>query len=252
MFAGLAVIYLNNRIPFTSMFGKDIPWPDAFYVIKQLVFELAHLSPQKYVALGFLLSLIFKYMLIDQQDTMDSDSATVQRSPSPTEHKGAKNGDAGENGRESVSSGARVLLADASTQTPEELDTPPKKGIFYLGTSNSSSTEDIHQASMSVESEEPSLPPSEPRSLETCLELYNSDTAGPSQLSDAEVELLVEGRHIQAYKLEEALEDPLRGVRVRREMIGRKLPDAAALHDLPYLHYNYKMVMGACCENVLG
>ena len=42
---------------------------------------------------------------------------------------------------------------------------------------------------------------------------------------------------------------------VRRQVIGNqgKSPLVRrALHSLPYKHYDYKLVMGACCENVVG
>jgi hydroxymethylglutaryl-CoA reductase (NADPH) len=79
--------------------------------------------------------------------------------------------------------------------------------------------------------------------------------AGPVSLSDVEILQLVEGKHIPAYKLESALGDPERGVAIRRKFITRQLaPDSAAscLSDLPYLHYDFSKVMGACCENVVG
>lgn len=245
MFAGLAVIYLNNRLPFASVFSRYIPWPDAFYVITHIVYELTRLSPQKYVALGFLISLVFKYTLIDQKDTLEDPHASIELFQEPVTVKGVLSPQVVETATSTLVPGC-----DATTQTEEttQVGTPAREGMFYLS-SSSSSTEDISHESEVVESEEL---PTAPRPFSTCVEIFNSDKAGPCFLSDPEIEFLVEEKYIQAYKLEEALGDPMRGVKIRRGMIGRKLPDEEVLHDLPYQDYNYKMVMGACCENVLG
>ena len=252
MFAGLAVIYMNNRIPFASVISKDIPWPDAFYVVTHIVHEVTHLSPQKYVALGFLLSLVFKYILIDQQETLYSGVPNRLLEESSARKGVVNSGDSDDSVQNSTPAPV-VTGNDASTQTADECseqgDSPVKKGMFFLSTSGSSSTEDIEQA---CEAAEPEDAPVEPRSFTTCVEIFNSDKGGPNSLTDLEIEFLVERKYIQAYKLEEALGDPLRGVRVRRAMIERKLPEDNLLQDLPFQHYNYKMVMGACCENVLG
>lgn len=62
---------------------------------------------------------------------------------------------------------------------------------------------------------------------------------------------LVEGKHILAYKLEVALNNPARGVSIRRKLIAKHL-NSDTLSELPYLHYDFSKVMGACCENVVG
>ncbi|XP_055360362.1 3-hydroxy-3-methylglutaryl-coenzyme A reductase-like isoform X2 [Betta splendens] len=97
----------------------------------------------------------------------------------------------------------------------------------------------------------PSLP-SNPRSLDQCVATLNNPTLGPSFLSDAEVMLLVNSKHIPAYKLEAMMERPERGVAIRRKIISAKLPSPTALSFLPYTDYDYSSVMGTCCENVIG
>lgn len=102
--------------------------------------------------------------------------------------------------------------------------------------------------------------------------------------------LLVNSKHIPAYKLEAMMERPERGVAIRRQIISAKLPSPTALSSLPYTDYDYSkvktcactlthththdkllsvsvtlrclffklvnisvfQVMGACCENVIG
>ena len=121
----------------------------------------------------------------------------------------------------------------------------------------------------------------EPRPLHECLAIFKSDVscvcsqphsqyavlcterhdihvsplqAGAVSLSDGEVIQLVEAKHIPAYKLETALNDPERGVAIRRKLITKQLStcDPSCLSELPYQHYDFSKVMGACCENVVG
>lgn len=92
----------------------------------------------------------------------------------------------------------------------------------------------------------------EPRSLDVCLEIYRSER-GAAALTDAEVALLVRARHIPLYRIEAAVGDDERGVKLRRRILTSEgLFSDTALRDLPYLDYDYSRVMNACCENVLG
>uniref|UniRef100_A0A4W5S1Q4 3-hydroxy-3-methylglutaryl-coenzyme A reductase n=1 Tax=Hucho hucho TaxID=62062 RepID=A0A4W5S1Q4_9TELE len=98
---------------------------------------------------------------------------------------------------------------------------------------------------------QPSLP-TDPRPLEECLTILKNPEMGARFLSDDEVVVLVNSKHIPSYKLEAMMERPERGVSIRRHMISSKLPDTSALSSLPYLDYDYSKVMGTCCENVIG
>jgi len=53
-----------------------------------------------------------------------------------------------------------------------------------------------------------------PRQIETCLSIYKSEV-GAKALTDLEVIALVDGKHIPAYQLEKAVDDPERGVAIR-------------------------------------
>uniref|UniRef100_A0A6Q2Z3Q3 3-hydroxy-3-methylglutaryl coenzyme A reductase n=1 Tax=Esox lucius TaxID=8010 RepID=A0A6Q2Z3Q3_ESOLU len=94
--------------------------------------------------------------------------------------------------------------------------------------------------------------PADPRPLEECLAILKNPEMGARFLSDDEVVVLVNSKHIPAYKLEAMMERPERGVAIRRHMISSKLPNISALSSLPYLDYDYSKVMGTCCENVIG
>ncbi|CDK25379.1 unnamed protein product [Kuraishia capsulata CBS 1993] len=70
---------------------------------------------------------------------------------------------------------------------------------------------------------------------------------------DDEITKLVTEGKLPLYALEKQLGDKTRAVLVRRKAIA-KLADAPILESgsLPYKHFDYDRVFGACCENVIG
>ncbi|KAL4617536.1 3-hydroxy-3-methylglutaryl-Coenzyme A reductase isoform X1 [Arapaima gigas] len=102
-----------------------------------------------------------------------------------------------------------------------------------------------------TEAVEPMLP-LEPRPTEECLSILKDPEMGARFLSDAEVVMLVNTKHIPGYKLEAMMETLERGVAIRRMMLTPKLSSPSALACLPYKDYDYSKVMGTCCENVIG
>ncbi|XP_074527421.1 3-hydroxy-3-methylglutaryl-CoA reductase a [Halichoeres trimaculatus] len=119
---------------------------------------------------------------------------------------------------------------------------PHVKSTFIVGEEVEEPKSKSNQLSISTE----------PRELDKCVSILNDPKLGAGFLSDAEVMLLVNSKHIPAYKLEAMMERPERGVAIRRQMISAKLPSPSALSSLPYTDYDYSKVMGACCENVIG
>lgn len=89
------------------------------------------------------------------------------------------------------------------------------------------------------------------RPMAECLEIYRSEGAC-SSLSDEEVIMLVEQSHIPLHRLESVLGDPLRGVKLRRKVVGSRFQTELAIKQLPYLNYDYSKVLNTCCENVIG
>lgn len=77
------------------------------------------------------------------------------------------------------------------------------------------------------------------------------------ELTDRElVELSLQGK-IPGYSLEKTLKDSTRAVKIRRAIISRTAATAETTSlleksKLPYEHYDYDLVLGACCENVVG
>ncbi|KUJ24290.1 uncharacterized protein LY89DRAFT_572605 [Mollisia scopiformis] len=77
------------------------------------------------------------------------------------------------------------------------------------------------------------------------------------ELTDRElVELSLQGK-VPGYSLERTLKDSTRAVKIRRAIISRTpaTSETTSLLEkskLPYEHYDYDRVLGACCENVVG
>ncbi|CAG9864194.1 unnamed protein product [Phyllotreta striolata] len=88
------------------------------------------------------------------------------------------------------------------------------------------------------------------RNLQECLQFLRTDRA--NELSDDEIITLVDTKHVPAYNLEKSIDNPQRGVKIRRKILQNALNNRHILNDLPYENYDYTKVMGACCENVLG
>ncbi|KXS19334.1 hypothetical protein M427DRAFT_474388 [Gonapodya prolifera JEL478] len=165
---------------------------------------------------------------------------------------------------------------------PRRLSQPPKPDATMTARrpsfkfENASSETKGRRPSFKVDSE--SLPRHEdsgvdlsskanPRSLDVCLAIAKED--GPHALTDEEIVLLVDKGHVKEYTLEKWCIDPVRGVKIRRMLVGKwypirvstvlttlasartiDKPNAGQL--LPYHHYDYAGVVGQCCENVLG
>ncbi|SCU78344.1 LAME_0A04192g1_1 [Lachancea meyersii CBS 8951] len=89
------------------------------------------------------------------------------------------------------------------------------------------------------------------RPLETLVNVMQS--GGLKTMSNKEVASLVTGGKLPLYALEKQLGDTMRAVVVRRKALAQ-LADAPVLESnrLPYKHYDYDRVLGACCENVIG
>lgn len=69
-----------------------------------------------------------------------------------------------------------------------------------------------------------------------------SPQMGVQYLSDEEVIVLVNSKHIPSYKLEAVMETSVRGVIIRRKMLTPKLPTPLALSCLPYKDYDFTKV----------
>lgn len=91
------------------------------------------------------------------------------------------------------------------------------------------------------------------RPISECIEIMN--TVGANKLTDAELIALVKagGGHCPLYKIESVIDNPERGVKLRRNIIANSanMP-VEKLKNLSYKNFDWTKVMNSCCENVLG
>ncbi|XP_048475414.1 3-hydroxy-3-methylglutaryl-CoA reductase a isoform X1 [Rhincodon typus] len=215
-----------------------------FYLSRMVSMDI-----EQVITLGLALFLAIKYIFFEKAETQSSFSLVVQK----------KNTDSCMNNTGTTR--FQSCLADEEPTSKENTDevikpiafTIPKlvndssKANFVLGdftppSSSSSGTPEELDIEL----------PLEPRPIEECLFILRSPERGAKHLSDAEVIRLVNAKHIPAYKLENMMETPERGVFIRRQILAEKLPKTTALQMLPYKDYDYSLVMGTCCENIIG
>ncbi|CAG0880663.1 unnamed protein product [Cyprideis torosa] len=103
------------------------------------------------------------------------------------------------------------------------------------------------------EEEEDGATKSRRRSVGECEALMLEPT-GPALLTDREVLMLVRAKKLPPYRLETALNDAKRGVRLRRKLLRDEHfgKGKSAISDLPFHNFDYQTIVGACCENVIG
>ncbi|XP_061427042.1 LOW QUALITY PROTEIN: 3-hydroxy-3-methylglutaryl-Coenzyme A reductase [Lethenteron reissneri] len=209
--------------------------------------RLVSMDIEQVVTLGLALVLSFKYIFfekIDEKAASENGHATRPRSLEPTTD--AVSIKAREDMFEVIKpkNQPEVEAAVVPTVIPRRISRPS----FTLGDTDWS-PEELTEELLDEDSEEDI--PAEPRPIEECKSILNSEK-GARSLSDAEIVQLVQARYIPAYKLENLMETPERGVHIRRQMLAQKLPESDALATLPYQNYDYSLVMGTCCENVIG
>jgi hydroxymethylglutaryl-CoA reductase (NADPH) len=105
----------------------------------------------------------------------------------------------------------------------------------------------------SAPSEEQQRQPNRPMEF---LEQRLRDKQAPSLTDEELIDLSLKGK-IPGYALEKTLGDKTRAVKIRRGLVARThaTRETSTLLErslLPYKDYNYDLVHGACCENVVG
>ncbi|KAE9963878.1 hypothetical protein BLS_008841 [Venturia inaequalis] len=93
------------------------------------------------------------------------------------------------------------------------------------------------------------------RTRQQCEDALKAKLA-PQLLDEELIDLSVRGL-IPGYALEKTLGDMTRAVKIRRAVISRthatrETSGLLESSNLPYKHYDYERVHGACCENVIG
>ncbi|XP_006034688.2 3-hydroxy-3-methylglutaryl-Coenzyme A reductase isoform X1 [Alligator sinensis] len=215
--------------------------------------RMASMDIEQVITLGLALLLAVKYIFFEQTETESTLSLKNPiTSPLMIQKKIPENccrrqsgllqnnqkssmGEEAINSKEGNAEVIKPVLAESSV-----------KATFVVGSCAPVETSSFNRKEPEVEL------PKDPRSIEECLCILQNTEKGAKFLTDAEVINLVNAKHIPAYKLEMMMETQERGVSIRRQILSQKLPEPTSLEYLPYRNYNYSLVMGACCENVIG
>ncbi|XP_078531364.1 3-hydroxy-3-methylglutaryl-Coenzyme A reductase [Lissotriton helveticus] len=214
--------------------------------------RMGSMDVEQVITLGLALLLAFKYIFFEQTETESTLSLMNPMSCHTAVRKKTPESCCMKRPKWQQNNASPVSVANlASDEGRGEVIKPlpivnPSKAKFVVGEVN-----ELEPSENSKEQFQPELP-SEPRSIEDCVQILRNSQEGAKFLSDAEIIKLVQAKYIPAYKLESSMESPERGVSIRRKMLSPMLAEPTALQHLPYKNYDYSLVMGACCENVIG
>ncbi|KAJ3604407.1 hypothetical protein NHX12_029148 [Muraenolepis orangiensis] len=212
-----------------------------FYLARMLTLDV-----EQVICLGLALLLAVKYIFFEQaeaESTLSLRNPMSKAAPASGQHPPA----------DACFPGPVIQTEpdEMIRPLPAPLLQPQTQSLFFLSDGKAQRGPEAQRGPTAEEDGAPSVL-AEPRSLDVCLSILKNPEMGARFLSDGEVVLLVNSKHIPGYKLEAVMECPQRGVAIRRQMIAAKLPAPSALSSLPYADYDYSKVIGTCCENVIG
>uniref|UniRef100_A0A8C2FY23 3-hydroxy-3-methylglutaryl-coenzyme A reductase n=1 Tax=Cyprinus carpio TaxID=7962 RepID=A0A8C2FY23_CYPCA len=217
---------LNDNMP--KRIEPDMPlWH--FYLSRMISMDI-----EQVITLGLALFLAVKYIFFEQVEMESTLSLKVPTPSSMLSQKWSPD----QCCRKDVPVSNLVIRPLPAPKEPEH------KHTFVLGEDEAQEIVDVSETVISV--------PAEPRSVEDCLSILKNPDMGARYLSDEEVIVLVNSKHIPAYKLEAMMESPERGVMIRRKMLSPKFPEPTALTCLPYKDYDYSKLAGGASSRVLA
>jgi hydroxymethylglutaryl-CoA reductase (NADPH) len=138
-------------------------------------------------------------------------------------------------------------------RTPGPEDQSGRRGVQPLTPAAPAAQQYLQPEVPSGPSAEQQRQPNRPMEF---LEQRVKEKQAPSLTDEELIELSLKGK-IPGYALEKTLGDKTRAVKVRRGVVARThaTRETSTLLErslLPYKDYNYDLVHGACCENVVG
>ncbi|XP_074650297.1 3-hydroxy-3-methylglutaryl-coenzyme A reductase-like [Tubulanus polymorphus] len=266
MSAGLVLVHAHSRLvtsqstsglvsQFPSVFKKiepEIPFWQ-FYIYR----ELANVDVAIAVLLTFF--VIVKYVFFDEDSETEESTATSTTVALPSHHDQQSQtlppSDQIDNAFNEVMNSLSVPVVTFGRRTAHfsigddysDDDDDENNDVLFEEKSTQTGDDEVNDFDAVMS------PTDRPvRPIDECKRILKLDD-GPSQLSDDEVLALVRCKHIPSYKIESVLSDYGRGVSIRRKLVSSNISTSTqSLENLPYEHYDYKYVDGACCENVIG
>ncbi|XP_064549265.1 3-hydroxy-3-methylglutaryl-coenzyme A reductase [Drosophila montana] len=249
MTTGLMIVHIYSRVVFTSSdydaVDKTLSPTLNLNVnnnrtdsgeITDIIIKWLTMSADHIVISIVLIALVVKFICFDNRDTLQNQLRQ------PTSAKASQT----------------TPLEEEPKQPPTYMQFARRTPLFSIEEHNSKNA--ATQTELVTVRQRLAPPARPPRPLQECLKVLNAideadGISGASVLTDEEIIALVNagGTHCPLYKIESVLEDAERGIRIRRQIIAAraKMP-MSRLEVLPYEHFDYRKVMNACCENVLG
>lgn len=154
--------------------------------------------------------------------------------------------------RHQVSATNKLIEKQITRPKVERLtSSKPKKSLETSDKDSETLGTETDDTSASSDGELEIVAPNKLKPLEECVGYLKDGKV--KDLNNDEVALLTSTGKLPLYALEKHLADNTRAVVVRRKAIA-KMANAPIMNDknLPYAHYDYDRVFGACCENVIG
>ncbi|KAK9462906.1 uncharacterized protein V1516DRAFT_684294 [Lipomyces oligophaga] len=149
---------------------------------------------------------------------------------------------------------SEVRIIERIVEVPKIINVPANTTVSgsttaSAETSTSTSTESDKESDIGIEINVQPKPRLMPQ--EEALAMVKSGRT--KELMDEDVISLTKAGKIPMYALEKQLGDCTRAVYIRRAVVSRTLEETKLESSkLPYLHYDFTRVLGACCENVIG
>lgn len=191
------------------------------------------MSADQIIFMVVIIALLFKYILFeDRADLADQLKLSESQENEKASHKSVD---------------IKVTNNSGSVDSQAEAK---RKPLFTIGEDilkDQTTQTDVEYKSVgndddSVDMEQMEIPP--PRPVSDCVKILNSYDRGAS-LSDEEIRLIVKagGGHCPLYNIESVLNDPERGVKIRRQILATeaRLPPEV-FQNLPYRGYDYSKV----------
>ncbi|KAK7895919.1 hypothetical protein WMY93_021244 [Mugilogobius chulae] len=253
MSLGLALVHAHTRLASENQGNNrtvEGPMSDSVHSGGTLwPFKLTSMDLEQVITLSLALLLAVKYVFFEQTEAESSLSLKSLSSQPPhkqwKEDTFCKRNGLVQKKQQNIQDNT-VTCQTSGTASNVQIAPGPDTSAVQPDINNASGS------SSSVPSEDDMHSESKPRTLEECLAILFDPAQGPRCLNDSEVMNLVSSRKIHNYKLEMVLQNPERAVAIRRELLSSQLPSTSALAHLPYKNYDYSMVMGSSCENVIG
>ncbi len=196
----------------------------------------------------------------DQRDTSQSRSCVETPSILITNQDSDTESMINENSREKCKE-TETSLSSRSSSIKGDTSDEEKSPTFFIGDDYASDFSETEFFDREVQTDETRIisdnsyascaESREVRDLNTLIELFKTED-GINQMNDLEIQVLVENQHIPAYKLESILGNAERGVSIRRKIIEKSSQRNGVLSKVPFTQFDYSLVLGACCENVIG